>query len=65
MFLTELVHARPHTWASDVRQLFALLLEHGPERMAIAFQQAVDRGWHGAELVEPLLRTERWREAVT
>lgn len=23
-FLTELVHARPHTWAADVRRLFAL-----------------------------------------
>jgi transposase len=55
-FLTELVHARPHTWASDVRRLFELLLEHGPERMAGAFQQALERGWHGAELVEPLLR---------
>ena len=44
-FLTELVHARPHTWASDVRQLFARLLEHGPRRMPIVSQQAVDRGW--------------------
>jgi hypothetical protein len=58
-FLTELVHARPRTWAADVRRLFDLLLEHGPERMAGAFQQAVDRGWHGAELVEPLL-TRPW-----
>ncbi|MCI4324241.1 MAG: IS21 family transposase [Thermoplasmata archaeon] len=58
-FLTELVHARPHTWASDVRRLFELLLVHGPERMAGAFQQALDRGWHGAELVEPLL-TRPW-----
>ncbi len=58
-FLTELVHARPHTWANDVRRLFELLLQHGPERMAGAFQQALDRGWHGAELVEPLL-TRPW-----
>ncbi len=58
-FLTELVHARPHTWAADVRRLFELLLEHGPERMAGAFQQALERGWHGAELVEPLL-TRPW-----
>ncbi len=58
-FLTELVHARPYTWAADVRQLFDLLLKHGPERMVGAFQQAVDRGWHGAELVEPLL-TRPW-----
>jgi transposase len=58
-FLTELVHARPHTWAGDVRRLFELLLEHGPERMAGAFQQVLERGWHGAELVEPLL-TRPW-----
>jgi hypothetical protein len=58
-FLTELVHARPHTWAADVRRLFDLLQEHGPERMAAAFQQAVERGWHGAELVEPIL-TRPW-----
>jgi transposase len=58
-FLTELVHARPHTWASDVRRLFELLLEHGPERMAGAFQQALERGWHSAELVESLL-TRPW-----
>ena len=58
-FLTELVHARPHTWAGDVRRLFELLLKHGPERMAGAFQQALERGWHGAELVEPLL-TRPW-----
>ena len=57
-FLTELVHARPHTWAGDVRRFFDLLMVHGPERMALVFQQALDRGWHGAELVEPLLRQE-------
>ncbi len=54
-FLTELVHARPHTWASDFRRLFELLLEHSPERMAGVLQQALDRGWHRAELIEPLL----------
>ena len=59
-FLTELVHARPHTWAGDVRRLFDLLQAHGPERMGAAFQQAVERGWHGAELVEPIL-TRPWR----
>lgn len=54
-FLTELVHARPHTWAADVRRLFALLQEHGPERMAGALREAVERGWHDAGLVETLL----------
>ena len=58
-FLTELVHARPHTWAADVRQLFALLQEHGPERMAGALREAVERGWHDAHLVATLL-TKPW-----
>jgi transposase len=63
-FLTELVHARPNTWAVDVHRLFELLLEHGPERMAEAFQYALDRGWHSAELVELALAPAR-REEVT
>jgi transposase len=56
-FLTELVHAHPNTWAVEVHQLFERLLEHGPERMAEAFQHALDRGWHSAELVEIALAT--------
>ena len=51
-FLTELVHAHPNTWAVEVHQLFERLLEHGPERIGEAFQHALDRGWHSAELVE-------------
>ncbi|EQD78130.1 Integrase, catalytic region [mine drainage metagenome] len=58
-FLTELVHARPNTWAVDVHRLFELLLEHGAERMAEAFQHALDRGWHSAELVELALAPSR------
>jgi transposase len=54
-FLTELIHARPNTWGADVRALFQLLQEHGPVRMATAFQHALDRGWRGAEMVERLL----------
>ncbi len=55
-FLPELIHGRPYTWAGDVRCLFELLLEHGPERMEWAFQQALERGWHGSELVDRLLK---------
>lgn len=58
-FLTELVHARPHTWAGDVRRLFGLLQVHGPERMAGALREAVERGWHDSGLVETLL-TKPW-----
>jgi len=54
-FLTELIHARPNTWGADVRALFQLLQEHGPARMATAFQHALDRGWRGAEMVQRLL----------
>ena len=63
-FLTELVHARPNTWAVDVHRLFELLLEHGPERMAEAFQYALDRGWHSAELVELALASARKEEVA-
>jgi len=63
-FLTELVHARPNTWAVDVHRLFELLLEHGPERMAEAFQHALDRGWHSAELVELALAPARREEVA-
>lgn len=58
-FLTELIHARPRTWAADVRRLFALLQDHGPERMAGALREAVERGWHDSELVATLL-TKPW-----
>ncbi|MGB6499973.1 MAG: IS21 family transposase [Thermoplasmata archaeon] len=54
-FLTELIHARPNTWGADVRVLFQLLQEHGPARMATAFQHALDRGWRGSEMVQRLL----------
>ncbi len=64
-FLTELVHARPNTWAVDVHRLFDLLIEHGPERMAEAFQNALDRGWHSAELVELALAPARRGEVAT
>ncbi len=55
-FLTEQVHARPNTWNWDVHQLFEMWLEHGQERMAAAFHEAVERGWYGAEMVELWLK---------
>ncbi len=57
-FLTNLVHAHPHTWPGDVKALFELWLEHGPERMARAFEAAVGHGWFGAEPVEHWLKRE-------
>jgi transposase len=57
-FLTGVVHARPNTWNWDVHRLFDLWLEYGPDRMAAAFHEAVERGWNGAEMVELWLRTK-------
>lgn len=58
-FVTELIYTRPHTWAGDVRRLFYLLLEHGPERMAGALREAFEPGWHDAHLLATLL-TKPW-----
>lgn len=57
-FLTEVVHAHPHTWGGDVKVLFDLLQVHGPERMRQALQEAVDRGWYASEPVVWWLRKE-------
>ena len=57
-FLTELVHGRPRVWAWDVEQLFDLLLQHGPDRLSRAFQQALERGWYRSESVRRLLSIE-------
>jgi transposase len=57
-FLTEVVHSHPRAWAWDVERLFEMLLEHGPEVMGRAFQEAVDRNWFGADDVERWLRKE-------
>jgi hypothetical protein len=39
------------TLAGGVRRLFALLQEHGPERLSGALREAVERGWHDGCLV--------------
>jgi hypothetical protein len=57
-FITELVHSRPRVWYPDVEHLFRLLMQHGPERMTAALQEAHERHWYGAEHVERLLRQE-------
>ena len=55
-FMTNLVHAHPFTWMGDVNTLFDLWLEHGPLRMAQAFQTALEKGWYGTESIERWLR---------
>lgn len=41
-FLTEVVHRRPHSWASDVETLHDLLQKHGPDALNRAFRATVD-----------------------
>lgn len=50
-YLTELVHARPFTWKSDVERLFALLEELGEERFLRLLQRALFQRLYGAEYV--------------
>jgi transposase len=50
-YLTELVHARPFTWKSDVERLFALLEELGDERFLRLLQRALFQRLYGAEYV--------------
>lgn len=50
-YLTELIHARPHTWKGDVERLFALLEELGQERFLRLLQRALFQRLIGAEYV--------------
>lgn len=50
-YLTELIHARPHTWKADVERLFALLEEIGEERFLRLLQRALFQRLYGAEYV--------------
>lgn len=53
-YLSELIHARPHTWKGDVERLFALLEEVGEERFARLLQRALFSRLFGAEYVVQL-----------
>jgi transposase len=50
-YLTELVHARPFTWKTDVERLFALLEEFGEERFLRLLQRVLFQRLYGAEYV--------------
>ena len=50
-YLTELVHARPFTWKTDVERLFQLLEELGEERFLRLLQRALFQRLYGAEYV--------------
>lgn len=55
-YLTELIHARPHTWKADVERLFALLEELGEERFLRLLQRALFQRLYGAEYVVRIAR---------
>jgi len=54
-FLTELVHRRPRTWASDVDALFELLQAHGTDALQRATGLALAERTFGAEYVRHFL----------
>lgn len=57
-YLTELIHARPHTWKGDVERLFALLEELGDEAFLRLLQRALFQRLYGAEYVVGLAARE-------
>lgn len=57
-YLTELVHARPHTWKGDVERLFALLEELGEVSFLRLLQRALFQRLYGAEYIVSLASRE-------
>jgi transposase len=55
-YLTELIHARPHTWKGDVERLFMLLEEIGEAAFLHVLQRALFQRLYGAEYVVPLVQ---------
>jgi YD repeat-containing protein len=54
-YLTELVHRRPNRWGADIKILYRLLIEYGPDPLREAIRVALGRGTVGAEYVEWVL----------
>jgi transposase len=57
-YLTELIHARPHTWKGDVERLFMLLEELGEPAFLRLLQRALFQQLYGAEYVVALAAKE-------
>jgi len=57
-YLTELIHARPFTWKSDVERLFMLLEELGEPRFLDLLKRALFQRLYGAEYVVRLAAQE-------
>jgi transposase len=58
-YLTELIHARPHTWKGDVERLFMLLEELGEAAFLRLLQRALFQRLYGAEYVVALAAREQ------
>lgn len=57
-YLTELIHARPHTWKGDVERLFMLLEELGDATFLRLLQRSLFQRLYGAEYVVALAARE-------
>jgi transposase len=58
-YLTELIHARPHTWKGDVERLFMLLEELGEPAFLRLLQRALFQRLYGSEYVVALAAREQ------
>lgn len=58
-YLTELIHARPHTWKGDVERLFMLLEELGEPAFLRLLQRALFERLYGSEYVVTLAAREQ------
>ncbi len=58
-YLTELIHARPHTWKGDVERLFMLLEELGEPAFLKLLQRALFQRLYGSEYVVALAAREQ------
>jgi aminoglycoside/choline kinase family phosphotransferase len=57
-YLTELIHARPHTWKADVERLFMLLEELGESRFLELLRRALFQRLYGSEYMVRLAAQE-------
>jgi hypothetical protein len=64
VFVTELVHRRPHQWAPDIERMHEMLAVHGDAAMLNAIEQANAAGVTGSEYVAHYLGDGRMQRLV-
>lgn len=64
VFMTELVHRRPHQWAPDVERMHEMLAVHGDDAMLHAIRTANADGVYGSEYVAHYLGDARMTRLV-